>query len=282
MRQKPQVPWIIILVAITTGCARQEETRKGDTRIVSLAPNMTEIVCAIGAGDLLVGRTSACNYPPQVVSKVPVVADFGAPVFESLIKARPTLVLEVDLQNEIISRRLDELGFKRLRVPCRTLSDIPVAIKSVGIMLHRESDANTLADSLNASIEELRRGTPRTNRPKVFVEIWNNPLMTAGSKSFISELITIAGGENLGDRIARQYFEVASEWVISHNPDVIICLTKTGWRSARNLVMKRPGWQQIQAVRSGRVYDNLNNDVVSRPGPRVVEAINELRERIAK
>jgi len=242
---------------------------------------MTEIVCAIGAGDMLVGRTTSCNYPVEITRRVPAVGDFGAPSLESVLAAKPTLILEVDFQNPVISRKFDEFRLKRLVMPCKTLDDIAIAIRSVGIVLHREPEAERLADFLTDEIREFRKAAPKKNRPKVFVEISNNPLITAGRKSFISELVNLAGGENLGDRIARPYFEVSSEWVVSHNPDIILCLEKSSPGSSRKLAMTRPGWQIIAAVKGNRVYDNLNIDVISRPGPRVLSGIEELRQCIA-
>jgi iron complex transport system substrate-binding protein len=269
------------IVILAAGCSRKVEKQTGGDRVVSLAPNMTEIVCAIGAADTLVGRTTACNYPRELVSKIPIIGDFGVPSFESVVAARPTLILEVDLQNATVGRKFDELGLKRLRVPCRNLSDIPIAIRSIGVVLHREGHANAIADSLSASIDDYSRAAPKHNRPKVFVEVWGEPLVTCGGTSFTSELIALAGGENIGDRIARQYFDVSPEWVISHNPDVILCLSKPSKGSLREMVMKRPGWQGINAVKNGRVYDKFNLDVISRPGPRVLQGIDELRDCIA-
>jgi len=271
----------IVLLLFLTGCSRQNSQTPTGDRIVSLAPNMTEIVCAIGAGDMLVGRTSSCNFPKEIVNKVHTVGDFGAPSLESILAARPTLILEVDFQNALIRRKFDELHLKRLVMPCRNLDDIAIAIRSVGILVHKESEADRLADYLTAEINEYKRAAPKKNRLKVFVETSSNPLTTPGSKSFISELVNLAGGENIGDRIARPYFEVSSEWVVSHNPDIILCLEKSTPGSPGKLVMKRPGWQTVSAIRGNRVYDNLNIDVISRPGPRVIQGIEELRECIA-
>ncbi|MDD4872960.1 MAG: helical backbone metal receptor [Kiritimatiellae bacterium] len=282
MRRRSYITLTLCFAVIAiTGCSKKQQDVSSGDRIVSLAPNMTEIVCAIGAGDVLVGRTTACNYPPEIVSKVPAVGDFGVPSFESVVAAHPTLILEADLKNEIIGRRLDEMGLRRLRVPCNSLSDIPVAIRSIGVVLHKEANANILADNLVANIEEFKRAVPKNNRPKVFMEISSDPLITAGSKSFISELVALAGGENIGDKITRQYFEISSEWVVSRNPDIILCLNKPSKGAIRNLVMKRSGWQGIAAIRQGRVYDNFNLDVISRPGPRVLQGIEELRDCIA-
>ena len=110
-----------------TGCGRDMEVPSdvsapsAPIRIVSLAPSITEAVCAVGAGDLLVGRTSACNYPDEVVASVPVIGGFGTPSLELLAKARPTLVLETALADEAIGLRIDAMGLRRERIRCRGL-----------------------------------------------------------------------------------------------------------------------------------------------------------------
>jgi len=264
---------------LTQGCSRQDTTQT--ERVVSLAPQVTEIVCAIGAADTLVGRTTACNHPRKTVSKIPTIGDFGVPSFEAVVAARPTLILEVDMQNATVGRQFDELGLKRLRVPCRNLADIPVAIRSIGLLLHREAHANAMANNLSASIEDYRRAAPKHNRPKVFAEVCSEPLVTIGKTSFTSELIALAGGENIGDKVARQYFDVSPEWVIAQNPDVILCLGKQTRKSFRKIVIERPGWQKINAIKHGRIYDKADLDIITRPGPRVLEGIDELRDFIS-
>ena len=266
-----------------TGCRKQAAgtAAPAGPRVVSLAPNLTEIVCAIGAADLLVGRTSACNYPPAVVTNVPVVGGFGTPSLETLLAAQPTLILEVDLEDEALGRRLDELGLARKRIACRALDDIPKAIREVGECVNRRAEAARLAGGIESRLADLRRNAAANPSPvSVYAEIWDNPLMTAGKKSFVAELIRLAGGRNVGDEADGEYFTVSYEWVVSKNPDVVLCLA-TPDAPARENVLKRPGWEAIRAVREGKVYDRFPLDVLTRPGPRVLDGIEELRSRIA-
>ncbi len=311
---KSVVICLLSLVFLAAGCApvRTDKATEGE-RIVSLAPNLTEIVCAAGAGAALVGRTSACDYPPEIVKSVPVIGGFGAPSMDLLLKTRPTLIIDVDLEDEAVANLMAQMGVRRVRVPCSTLDDIPQAILAVGRLAHTDPIAQPLAERIRREIAEQRNALAKRkaagqSMPSVFVEIWDDPLMTVGRNSFVSELVALAGGRNLGDEVTdKDYFPVAGEWVIARNPDIVLCLYMTkgdgqkttdyGQPTAEkqksgvfktspeksgiiDRVAARAGWMQIKAVREGRVYGGFDNNLMLRPGPRVLEGIAALRERI--
>jgi iron complex transport system substrate-binding protein len=272
------------LLVLLTGCRREPAVAPAAAegpRVASLAPSVTEMVFAVGGGDRLVGRTTACNYPPEAAA-VPVVGGFGEPSVERLLVARPTVVLDVALADETIGGRLEKAGLRRERVRCERLDDIPAALEVVGRCVGEDARAATLAAELRAGIAALRAGAAgATNRPTVYVEIWNDPLMTAGRDSFLSDLVALAGGQNLGDEADRDYFQVSSEWVVARNPDVVLCGYRSAEGQARDTVLRRSGWENVRAVRAGRVYDGFDNDILLRPGPRVLEAARALRDRLA-
>lgn len=251
-------------------------------RVVSLAPSITEIVCAVGGASNLVGRTSFCNYPPNVVANVPIVGGFGLPSMEALLTIHPTYILEVDLEDESLVKQLHEVGLERRRITCQKLDEIPPAIEEVGKLLQHTEQAHALATQLADSLAELRRNAPpKEGRPRVFLQIWSDPIMTATPRSFLSELLNLAGGENICTNGISDFIQVSSEWVVGTDPDVILCLEGDGTTSTRQLVMTRPGWESIRAVKSGRVYDHFNMDVLTRPGPRVLEGVQLLRTALS-
>ncbi|MBM4148357.1 MAG: cobalamin-binding protein [Lentisphaerae bacterium] len=269
------------VAAVLFSCARQQEPGQAGSgpRVVSLAPNLTEIVCAVGAGDRLTGRSSACNYPPEIVGRVPVLADFGVPSIESLIAARPDVVLESDLQDKADARRLADAGIRIEHVECGRLDDIPAAVEKIGAIVGCSEQASVLASSLKAELERRRSVTPPPG-PRVFVEIWDDPLTTAGKASFLSEAIRLAGGVNIGDESAAAYYQVSPEWVIMKNPEIILCFHSSG--AAADSVRKRPGWRGVAAVKTRMVRDDLNPDVLLRPGPRIIEGLRLLDEVVSE
>ena len=243
----------------------------GVVRVVSLAPCLTEIICAIGARDCLVGRSSACHYPPEVVQHVPVAGNFGIPSLEALANCTPELVVTVDLEDQNAVQAIEHLGIRHASIPCRSLDDIPRAMRTVGNLLHREAGAEKLAGEFTQTLADLRKQVPATRR-RVFIEIWGDPLMTAGKKSFLNDLVELAGGTNIVDDVARDYFQISAETVLARDPEVIILLGGTA-----PVVTKRTGWQQITAVKTGHVCDGLDGDLLEVPGPRVLQAVEVLR-----
>jgi len=266
------------------GCgprATPPATPPGAERIVSLAPNLTEIVCAVGAADLLVGRSSACDYPPDIVARVPVAGDFGRPATERLLALRPTLVLAADLEDKSLPEGLRRAGIRFDVVNCRTLDDIPRAIREVGRLCGRGAEAEALAVRIERGIAERRAAADATARPVVYAELWHDPILTVGAGSFISEMIGLAGGRNLGDTVAREYFEASPEWVLAAAPDIILGLGMDGAADFEARLRARPGFAALRAVRERRIVTGIPPDLLLRPGPRVLEATDELKRRLA-
>ena len=267
------------------GCGRAPAGGGGgvEPRVVSLAPNLTEILFAIGAGSNLVGRTDVCNWPPAAAA-VPVVGSFGRPSVEAVLRQRPTLVLTADLEDERILDPLTRAGLAHRRIACGTLDDIPAAIREVGDLVHAGAAADALADRLAGELARLRAeaGAAADARPRAFAEIWGDPLMTAGRRSFVAELVRLAGCDNLGDAVDGDYVAVSPEWVIIRDPEIIFCLYMAEGTQAVQRVAGRVGWQAVNAVRRGTVFDGFDTDLLFRPGPRVLEGVAALRARVAQ
>lgn len=269
-------PWLVLVLAAHVQMGMAAE------RVISLAPSLTEMICAIGAADQLVGRTSACDYPPAPLKGVPIIGGFGAPMLEKLVALGPTLVVDIALEDETLGRQIDRLGLRRERITCRALDDIPAALRRLGRLLHREVAAESLAAQLTAGIAAARQtvGAPK-NRPLVYAEFWRDPPMTCGKKTFLAELITLAGGRNLGDTTARDYFAVSAEWVVAQRPDIVLCLYMADERQLPEQMARRPGWSTLPAVKNKRVYGGFDNNLLLRPGPRALEGLRLLQSCFA-
>ena len=281
------VSWLTGLL-LTAGCTRNDTHQPvpiAGVRVVSLAPSLTEIVAAVGGADRLVGRTDVCNYPPAVVARVPIVGAFGRPFLEAVAAQKPTVLLDVGLEDETQAASLARLRVARRHITCQRLDDIPAAIRTVGGIVARQNAADSLAHQIETVIWERRATlakTPAAKRPLVFAVIWSDPLIVAGRKSFVSELVTLAGGRNLGDDLPRDYAEVSMEWVLERNPDIVLCLFHDASQHARQAVLTRAGWQTLRAVQTGQVYDAFDLDTILRPGPRVLDGVNQVQRAIEK
>ena len=283
--------WTLVLLSAllcAAGCQRRTATPlppavPGLPRIVSLAPSLTEMICAVGGADRLVGRTDVCNYPSNLLTHVPIVAKFGRPYLEPMLAQKPTLVLEIDLEDKSLNETLGRLGIGHQHIECRRLTDIPGAIRAIGLLVDRKEAAEQLAVAMERGIQArlaATRQVPLAQRPLVYAEIWDAPPMTAGRNSFVSELVALAGGRNLGDDLPCTYGTVSSEWVLTRNPEVILCIYMENNQHTRQAVCARTGWQTLRAVQNQRVYDGFTLDTILRPGPRVLEGVDQLHQAI--
>ncbi|WP_235670306.1 cobalamin-binding protein [Prosthecochloris vibrioformis] len=285
MKQRTTLLSLLVLLLLTsmTGCSTRTDTESAGSgtklpTIVSLAPSITEMVYAVGAGEQLIGRTSACDYPAEV-EKVQVVGAFGRPSLEMLLSLSPGIILDADLADEQMGQKISELGLRRERISIQTPDDIPAAIRQIGSLAGHSQQADSLAAVIEKGLEQYNdEAAQLERRPEVYLEIWDDPLWTGGSTSYTSALISYAGGRNIGDAVAKEYFETTPEWVITENPDIIACMYMSRNIPAIEKVSRRPGWEHITAVKEGRIYDNFDNSLFLRPGPRVLEGIAELQE----
>jgi len=244
-------------------------------RIVSLAPNLTETLFALGAGNEVVGVTSYCNYPPEARTREKV-GDFINPSLEKIVSLQPDLILLEKWSSSKVSRRLSQLD---LRV-FETISPVSIPqvyelIGQVGEATGRRREATDLAALMRRRIETAKqRSSGFRNHPSVYVEI-DPPSWTVGRRSYTSEAITIAGGRNLFDDVDRPSLLVSKEKILEKNPDVILSFTE---KAAE--IRARPGWGEIKAVKEGRIIDDFNRDLLSRGTFRLVEGIEKLQEKL--
>jgi len=268
----------------SSGCTRNQ-VKKADhsvtkSRIVSLAPSITEMMFVIGAGDQLVGRTNACDWP-AAAAKIPIVGAFGRPSLELLASINPDIVLDVDLADEETGKKISALGIKRETIACKTPDDIPPALRKLGKLTGHIREADSLAYFITKGLAVFKKKAEREKqKSSVYLEIWDDPLWTGGKESYTSALITYAGGQNIGDVVNKDYFAISQEWVIEKNPDIIACMYMSKTRSAAGEVMNRQGWQNIAAVKKRKVYERFDNNIFLRPGPRVLEGIGQLYNTI--
>lgn len=273
----------LIAALALTGCRRDRSASQATgPRIASLAPNLTEMLGAIGADDCLVGRSSACSRPAAAVTRASIVGDFGVPSLEALVAVQPDWVVGVALQDRAMADAMTRMGLRWRLIPCATLDDIPAALRTLGELTGRVGEAGRVAAGIEAGLAEQRARPPPSRRPRVYVEIWGDPPMSAGRGAFIADLVGLAGGVNIFDDVERDYFQVTDESVIGRDPDVMLLLQAPDRATARRLVGARPGWAALRALRDNQVYGGLDPDLLQQPGPRVLDAIVLLRACLAQ
>ena len=242
-------------------------------RIVSLIPASTELLFALGADSAVVGRTSYCDYPPAAKA-VPDLGDGIKPNIEAVVASRPDLVVLYNSgQNAAVAGRLRELGIAVLRVNTDALSSVPRVAGILGTLTGREKAADSLAavfDTALASATQHRAG----RRPRVLLLVWEQPPMTIGRGSFLSELVERAGGENLFADVTSSSGVVSIEAVAARDPDLIFTTVE-----GPSAFATRPEWQVVPAVRK-HSYLHVSGSEFNRPSPRSPQAIRELTAKL--
>lgn len=249
-------------------------------RAISLAPSLTEMIFAIGAGDRLVGVTTYCNYPAETAA-IEKIGDTQTPNIEKIIALRPQVIfISTASQLEAFSKTLEEQGIAVYVTNPKTLDEVFENLNELGDLFGRSDQASALVVSLAGRASWVRHQTnydperlriPAKDKPRVFVQISREPLFTIGRESFLTEIVESAGGISTTKDIATTYPKISKETALALNPDIILLSDSEDNRDPSDVFKNSP------AVKNGRVY-KINADIISRPGPRLVNALEEIAE----
>jgi len=267
---------------LVDGLGREVKFTNPVLTIVSMAPSNTEILYAIGAGAQVTGRDEFSDYPAEAKSLPSVGGSMGQYSYEQIAAIRPDLVLAGGINTPEQVKALEDLGINvfYLGNPS-TLEEMYANLETVAKLTGHEAEAATLVDSLKArvkAVDDKLAGV--ADQPVVFYEIdASNPNKpyTTGPGTFIDLLIARAGGQNLPG-LTDAYPQVSLEQIVLANPAIIL-LGDAFYGTTPEAVAARPGWAQIAAVTSSRVLP-FDDNLVSRPGPRLVDGLEALAQAI--
>lgn len=240
--------------------------KKIPRRVVSLVPSLTEIVYALDADDLLAGVTTYCDYPQQAKKK-PKVGDFLFPDPEKLTGLEPDLVLLTSPTQVQLAQDLKAAGFRvAVFADPVDLEDVFIQIQSLADTLGVSGKGKELVDSLRSELDRIKPSRSR----RTYVEISAEPLVTVGSRSYLTDAFSLIGLVNVFGDHKQPYPVIDPEQVVKLKPDVAL-LVYPG--ADRMEFSQRLGWSAIPAVETGQVYDKLPVDELMRPGPRLIKAL---------
>lgn len=249
-------------------------------RIVSLAPANTEVLFALGLDDRIVGVTDYCDYPPAALDK-PKVGGYSTVNIEKVVAADPDLVFASYGNTEDVVNRLRDLGLTVISLDPTTIDDVLHDITLAGEATGREEEAAKLVQNLTDRIQAVTDKTRALEkRPTVAHVIWYDPIWVSGNATFQDEVIEKAGGLNAFDSV-EGWGIVSLEVFITTDPDYIIVNSGTGMTKEEghdiiyDYFMTEPRMQELSAVRNNHVYI-IDADIVSRGGPRIVDALEEV------
>lgn len=254
-------------------------------KIVSLAPSNTQILFAIGVGDKVVGVTDYDNYPYNFsawfeAGNMTSIGGFSTPNKETIASLNPDLIVATTINAaDVVTLR--NMDYKVIVLNPKSVESVLNDLMIVGQATGATEGAASQIDAIHHTINEIQAKITAANLPKplVYYEVWYPPVMTAGSTSFINDVITQAGGINVFGNETDQYPTVSSESVVHANPDVILLPTDMGTSGSApfygsvDQVKARPGWDTISAVHNNRVVI-VDGSLFAEAGPRIAEQID--------
>jgi ABC-type Fe3+-hydroxamate transport system substrate-binding protein len=254
---------------VTDDLGREVKLPEKVSRAISLAPSVTEMVFAAGAGDRLVGVTTYCNFP-EAAKAIEKIGDTQTPNIERIIALRPDVVfVSTASQLEAFMQTLEQQNIAVYVTDPKSIDGVAENLRTLGGLFGTESTANGLASGLQQRATAVDENLKGRARPKVFVQISNEPLFTIGKDAFLTELVERAGGESVTREVPTGFPKLSKETASAMSPHVIILSDSEDNREPNEVFRNSP------AVKNGRVY-RINADIISRPGPRLVDALEQI------
>ncbi len=289
-RIQPRLLAVFLIFSLSvSACSRAVTARYGagkeitlprrPERIVSLAPSNTEILFALGLGDLVKGVTTYCDYPAEAKDRAQVggFMDFS---IEKIVSLKPDLILATSGQDQGLAP-LIALGIPVVVLDATTMPEIDQCIRVVGDLTGKKKEAQKLIDEIDREVKIIAdkiSAVAPSDRPKVMYVAWDDPILTVGPGTLIDQMICLAGGINVAAGAHEPYPTFSLEAVVMADPDVLLLPRVHGGLDLRGL-RSREAWKDLTAVRKGRVY-LLEDNLVSRPGPRAAQGLREIAEAL--
>ena len=245
-------------------------TQATPQRIISLAPNITEIVYYLGAQDQLIGVTSACDYPKASKQKT-IVGDVGNPSLEDIVKVSPDLILASGLYTPKVNQLKNFQYPIKLYSP-KKLGDLLTMMTDIGSLVSANEERLQRISILESKINKLMARNQKKKQVKYLLLLWDNPLIVASSSSFESSVLTVLNAKNVVANAKDAYPKMSMEAVIASQPDVILVAQEGIIKNIKTSLI----WQNLNAVKTRKVFE-VNPSHLLRPGPRIIKGLTEIQ-----
>ena len=260
---------------ITDELGRRVRVPDHPHRLICLIPSVADDIYALGAGVDVVGVSDFTKYPAEAASK-PSIGLPMTPSIETILSLHPDLVIGSGSLNDVQNaNELTRLGIPVFMLDPHGIAGIYRSIQDLGHALNREAAASVLVVRLRAREAAVRRRVRGKPVARIFMPIWYDPVITVGKNAFITELIAAAGGRSVTGDIRQEWPQVSLEAIISRAPEALV-LVKGSHMSLADIA-HRPGWDELAAVKAGRVY--YVDDKIDYPSPVAFNALEELAEQ---
>jgi cobalamin transport system substrate-binding protein len=253
---------------------RRVQVAQEGVRIVSLAPNLTEIVFALGDGNHLAGDTDFCDYPAEAAQK-PHVGGPVNPNLEQIVALMPDIILATSINRRETVSALERLGLPVFISDPHSVEEMIASVEHLGNALGVEKSAADLAGDLRKRLSDLDRRLAGAAPRRVLFVVWTDPLMSIGRGTFIADALRLAGGRSVVDA-KTEWPHVSLEELVRLQPEFLVFAIAHAGDTQHDIDALRtlPGWRDLEAMRRGNIV--AVSDAINRPGPRMVDAIEQL------
>ena len=264
-------------VTLTDMTGREITLDEPATRIVALTPSDCEILYAIGAGDLLVGRGKYCDYPAEV-TEIPAVESGSDANIEQIVELQPqVLIMSTMSQTDEQVQQLEAAGIHVVVSDAQDIDGVYTAINMIGELVGKQDEAASVVESMQKTFDEIKANAGDGTKTIYFeVSPLEYGLWTAGANTFMDEIATMMGLKNCFSDV-EGWAEISEEQVLARNPDYIVTISMYYGEGPTPVeeIASRAGWENVTAVKDGKIL-NLQNNELSRPAPRLAEGAKAL------
>lgn len=278
----------IVFILVSLGCASDtQKTQTGTTiidsigrevviekepeKIISIAPAITEILFALGLEQQIIGVSDYCDYPEAAQAKEKI-GGFKDPNVEVILSKEPDMVFaSAGVQEELITK-MEELNITVVVLESANIQQVLDNIQLAGQITGREAKAQEIVSDMKEKMDDIIKKVQEQPKTTVFFEVWDDPLMSAGSSSFIHNIIETAGCINVAGDNTEEFYTYSMEKLLEIDPDVYIINDHSHTPAD---VTTRNGYDALSAVKNNQVY-SIQDDLISRAGPRVIRGLEEM------
>jgi len=264
---------------LTDAVGRQVTVPESPRRIVSLAPDITETLFALGLSEEIAGVTQFSDFPPAATMK-PKVGSYADLNIEAIIDLNPDLILATGAgTSPVLVKRLERMGFPVFVVYPKNLDDVLAAIQQIAGVVGRGWKGRAIVENMKHRIDRVSRRVAGRGEPRVFLQIGRDPIYTVSEGSFADHLIATAGGDNIAKNARIPYPSYSLEKILLQAPEVIIVSSMYLDANHQNWIEEWKKWKVLPAVKNNRLY-TIDSDIIDRPSPRIVHGLERIAQMI--
>ena len=263
-------------IIYTDGIGNRVAVPRHPRRIISLAPNITEVLYLLGAQDRLIGNTTQCNWP-EAAKRVPKMGDLLNPNYEVILAAKPDLVIASTAGNDRSAvMKLSAMGVPVYVAAPRSVEKILQSVEDIGRITDRTVQGIQLVEQMKKRLEEVRRRIAGLPPVRAFFITWFDPLLTPGKTTFETDVLRLAGAISITADIPQFYPRYSLEQLLLKDPDVILTIEHQG--DPLPDFRKTAGWRDLRAVKQGRIY--FLSEYLQHPSPLFVDGVEDLAKKL--